>query len=217
MLRIVLLGPPGAGKGTQATRISGYFGIPMISTGDMLRAAVAEGSALGQKVKGIMDAGQLVSDDIIIDLVRERLQRDDCKVGCLLDGFPRTLAQGEALRDAGVRIDYVLEIAVPDEDIVNRMTGRRVHPGSGRTYHIEHNPPKVEGVDDLTGEPLVVRPDDAEETVRERLKVYHRQTQPLAAFYSDMDIHDGTMHFRKIDGLGDIEDVFNRVKDVVKA
>ncbi|ROR32439.1 adenylate kinase [Inmirania thermothiophila] len=182
-MRIILLGPPGAGKGTQAQAICERFGIPQISTGDMLRAAVKAGTELGRKAKALMEAGQLVPDDLILALVRERLAQPDCGNGFLLDGFPRTIPQAEALRDQGIDIDYVVEIQVDDEEIVRRMSGRRVHPGSGRTYHVVFNPPKVEGRDDVTGEPLVQRDDDKEETVRARLKVYHEQTEPLVHFY----------------------------------
>ena len=183
-MRLILLGPPGAGKGTQATVSSREkFGIPQISTGDMLRAAVKAGTPLGVAAKKVMDAGQLVSDDIIIGLVKERLKEPDCARGYLFDGFPRTIPQAEAMKDASVAIDYVLEIDVPDEEIIMRMSGRRVHPASGRTYHVKFNPPKVEGKDDVTGEPLVQRDDDREETVRKRLEVYRAQTRPLVDYY----------------------------------
>jgi adenylate kinase len=184
-MKIILLGPPGAGKGTQANYVKNKYGIPQISTGDMLRAAVKEGTPLGQQAKEVMDAGGLVSDDIIMGLVKERIQQDDCAEGFLLDGFPRTLAQAEALRGAGVNIDAVVEIDVEDEEIVHRMSGRRAHLASGRTYHIEFNPPKNEGVDDVTGEPLVQRDDDHEETVRKRLAIYHDQTRPLVDYYTE--------------------------------
>ena len=183
-MRVILLGPPGAGKGTQAQFITEKFGIPQISTGDMLRAAVKAGSELGLKVKDIMASGGLVSDDIIIALVKERITQEDCVNGFLFDGFPRTIPQAEALQSAGVTIDHVLEIAVADEEIVTRMSGRRTHESSGRTYHVVYNPPKEEGKDDLTGEPLIQREDDKEETVRNRLNVYHEQTKPLVNFYS---------------------------------
>lgn len=180
-MRLILLGPPGAGKGTQANFIKEKFGIPQISTGDMLRAAVKAGTPLGVEAKKVMDAGGLVSDDIIIGLVKDRLQEDDCKAGYMFDGFPRTIPQADAMKDAGVPIDFVLEIDVPDSEIIERMSGRRAHLASGRTYHIKYNPPKVEGKDDVTGEELVQRDDDKEETVKKRLDVYHDQTKPLVA------------------------------------
>ncbi|MBP8267856.1 MAG: adenylate kinase [Zoogloea sp.] len=181
-MRLILLGPPGAGKGTQATYIKEKFGIPQISTGDMLRAAVKAGTPLGVEAKKVMDAGGLVSDDIIIGLVKDRLKDADCQAGYMFDGFPRTIPQAEAMKAAGVPIDFVLEIDVPDEDIIGRMSGRRAHVASGRTYHIKFNPPKVEGKDDVTGEPLIQRDDDKEETVKKRLEVYHSQTKPLVAY-----------------------------------
>lgn len=186
-MRLILLGPPGAGKGTQARFICERFGIPQISTGDMLRAAVAAGTELGRQAKVVMDSGGLVSDDIIIGLVKERITNPDCRPGFLFDGFPRTLAQAQAMRDAGVRIDAVVEISVPDDDIVNRLSGRRSHPGSGRVYHVVYNPPKVEGRDDVTGEPLVHRDDDREETIRNRLANYHAQTEVLTTFYGELE------------------------------
>ena len=182
-MRLILIGPPGAGKGTQAAFIKEKFGIPQISTGDMLRAAVKAGTPLGLAAKEVMDKGQLVSDDIIIGLVKERLTQPDCANGFLFDGFPRTIPQAEALQAAGIPIDFVLEIAVPDEEIVTRMSGRRVDPVSGRTYHIKYNPPKVEGKDDITGDPLIQRDDDKEEVVLKRLSVYHAQTEALVKFY----------------------------------
>ncbi|TMI00420.1 MAG: adenylate kinase, partial [Betaproteobacteria bacterium] len=181
-MRLILLGPPGAGKGTQAAFIRDKFGIPQISTGDMLRAAVKAGTPLGLAAKKVMDAGQLVSDEIIIRLVKERLKQDDCKRGYLFDGFPRTIPQAEALKAAAVPLDYVLEIDVPDDEIITRMSGRRVHPASGRTYHVKFNPPQVEGRDDQTGEPLIQRDDDREDTVRKRLDVYRAQTRPLVDY-----------------------------------
>jgi adenylate kinase len=183
-MRLILLGPPGAGKGTQANFIKEKFGIPQISTGDMLRAAVKAGTPLGLEAKKIMDAGGLVRDDIIIGLVKDRLKEPDCAKGYMFDGFPRTIPQAEAMKEAGVPIDYVLEIDVPDSEIITRMSGRRVHVASGRTYHVKFNPPKVEGKDDVTGEPLIQRDDDKEETVKKRLEVYHAQTKPLVAYYS---------------------------------
>ena len=185
-MRLILLGPPGAGKGTQATHICERYGIPQISTGDMLRAAVAAGTDLGRKAKIVMDAGDLVSDEIIIGLVKERITADDCTGGFLFDGFPRTVAQAEAMREAGVAIDAVVEIVVPDEEIVKRMSGRRSHPASGRVYHVVFNPPKAEGKDDVTGEPLVQRVDDHEDTVRQRLATYHAQTEVLSSFYGGL-------------------------------
>jgi adenylate kinase len=183
-MKLILLGAPGAGKGTQANYIKEKYGIPQISTGDMLRAAVKAGTPLGVAAKKIMDAGGLVSDEIIINLVKERIKEADCTKGFLFDGFPRTLPQAEAMKQAGVAIDYVVEVDVPDNEIIKRMSGRRVHTASGRTYHIVFNPPKVQGKDDVTGEELVQRPDDAEETVKKRLSVYHEQTKPLVAYYT---------------------------------
>ncbi|MEK9624038.1 MAG: adenylate kinase, partial [Halieaceae bacterium] len=186
-MRIILLGPPGAGKGTQAQFICQQFGMPQISTGDMLRAAVAAGTPLGQQAKAIMESGGLVSDDIIVGLVKERILESDCENGCLFDGFPRTIPQAQAMVEEKIAIDHVLEIAVEDDEIINRLSGRRVHPGSGRVYHVVFNPPKESGVDDETGEPLIQREDDREETVRNRLAVYHDQTQPLVNFYRELD------------------------------
>ncbi len=212
-MRVILLGAPGAGKGTQAQFIMEEFGIPQISTGDMLRAAIKEGTELGQKVKAVMDSGALVTDEIIIDLVKERIAKDDCANGFLFDGFPRTIPQAEALREAGVAIDHVVEIAVADEEIVQRMAGRRVHPGSGRTYHIAYNPPKVEGKDNVTGEDLIQRADDVEETVRKRLGVYHDQTAPLVDFYQNAEA--GTRYAR-IEGVGSVDDIKSKVLDSLK-
>ncbi|WP_439102636.1 adenylate kinase [Congregibacter sp.] len=209
-MRLILLGAPGAGKGTQAQYITEAFGIPQISTGDMLRAAVKAGTEMGLKAKAIMDTGGLVSDDIIIGLVKERIAEPDCAGGCLFDGFPRTIPQAQAMVDAGVTIDHVIEIAVDDEEIVKRLSGRRVHPGSGRIYHIEHNPPKVDGVDDETGEALVHRDDDLEETVRKRLAVYQEQTRPLVDFYSSMSGEDApACHF--IEGVGSVQEIRAKV------
>ncbi|MDG2395055.1 adenylate kinase [Candidatus Thioglobus sp.] len=211
-MNVILLGPPGAGKGTQATNICEKYNIPQISTGDMLRAAVKAGSPLGVEAKKVMDAGGLVSDEIIIGLVKERIQADDCEKGFLFDGFPRTIAQAEALKTDGVAIDYVVEIQVPDEDIVARMSGRRAHLASGRTYHVVYNPPKVEGIDDITGEELVQRADDNEETVRSRLSVYHDQTQPLVTYYKAWMNEDGNApKYGAAVGVGSLDEVRDRV------
>ena len=210
-MRVILLGAPGAGKGTQARFITEKFGIPQISTGDMLRAAVKAGSPLGLKVKGVMDSGGLVSDEIIIDLIKERITQADCAKGFLFDGFPRTIPQADALQDAGVSIDCVLEIAVADEEIVSRIAGRRVHPASGRVYHTEHNAPKVAGFDDETGEELIQRPDDSEETVRKRLALYHEQTLPLVAFYSNLAAAGGAPKCAKVEGVGSVEQITAKV------
>ena len=211
-MRLILLGAPGAGKGTQATFIKEKFNIPQISTGDMLRAAVAAGTELGIAAKKVMDAGGLVSDDIIIGLVKDRLQQPDCANGYLFDGFPRTTRQADAMKEAGVAIDYVLEIDVPDSAIVERMSGRRVHPGSGRSYHVKFNPPKVEGKDDLTGEPLIQRDDDKEETVLKRLSVYHDQTEVLLDYYGKWaeSGQPGAPKYRKIAGVGPVEEIRDR-------
>ncbi|SEI97137.1 Adenylate kinase [Azotobacter beijerinckii] len=211
-MRMILLGAPGAGKGTQARFVTEKFGIPQISTGDMLRAAVKAGSPLGLKVKSVMDSGGLVSDDIIIDLIRERIVQPDCARGFLFDGFPRTIPQAEALRDAGVTIDHVLEIAVDDEEIVSRMSGRRVHPASGRVYHVQHNPPKVLGKDDESGEELIQREDDKEETVRHRLALYHSQTKPLVDFYQKLAVTTGTPRYSRIEGVGSVSEITARVQ-----
>ena len=201
-MRIILLGPPGAGKGTQAQFIKDSLDIPQISTGDMLRAAISSGSELGNRVKAVMDSGALVSDEIIIDLVKERIAEPDCSRGFLFDGFPRTIPQAEAMQAAGVSIDAVIEIQVDDEELVQRITGRRVHPGSGRVYHVIYNPPQVADVDDVTGEPLEQREDDNEDTVRERIAVYNEQTAPLVNFYSAKDGVELT--YIRIDGKGDV-------------
>jgi adenylate kinase len=207
-MRVILLGAPGAGKGTQAQLIMERFGIPQISTGDMLRAAVKAGTALGLQAKDIMASGGLVSDDLIIALVKERIASNDCARGFLFDGFPRTIPQAEALLEADIGIDYVIEIHVPDEEIVARLSGRRVHEASGRVYHIEHNAPKQAGHDDLTGEPLVQRPDDKEETVRKRLGVYHDQTEPLVDFYKDLSASGkAKTHYARINGVGTVDQI----------
>ncbi|OOF20791.1 adenylate kinase [Salinivibrio sp. IB574] len=205
-MRIILLGAPGAGKGTQAQFIMEKYGIPQISTGDMLRAAIKAGTELGKQAKAVIDAGELVSDDIILGLVKERISQDDCAKGFLLDGFPRTIPQADGLKEIGVAIDYVLEFDVPDDVIVERMSGRRAHLASGRTYHLVYNPPKVEGKDDVTGEELVVRDDDKEETVRARLKVYHDQTAPLIAYYKKEADAGNTQYFT-FDGTQAVADV----------
>lgn len=212
-MRIILLGGPGAGKGTQAGFIKAHFNIPQISTGDMLRAHVKQGTELGKAAKKIMDEGGLVSDDIIIGMVKERIADEDCRNGFLFDGFPRTLAQADALKDAGVAIDAVVEIDVPDEEIILRMSGRWVHLASGRTYHVVFNPPKAEGRDDETGEPLIQRDDDREETVKARLKVYHDQTEPLIGYYSSWAAEGsaGAPTYIKVHGIGTVEEIRGRI------
>ncbi len=212
-MRLILLGAPGAGKGTQAQFITEKLGIPQISTGDMLRAAVKAGSPLGVKVKEIMASGGLVSDDIIIALIQDRLQQPDCANGCLFDGFPRTIPQAEALKNSGVAIDYVVEIRVKDAEIIRRISGRRVHEGSGRVYHIEHNPPKVAGLDDVTAEPLIQREDDKEETVRKRLDIYHSQTAPLVSYYQDWAAKDAQSapRYLAVEGVGSVDDIRAKV------
>ena len=211
-MRLILLGAPGAGKGTQATFICRKYKIPQISTGDMLRAAVKAGTALGIEAKKVMDSGGLVSDSLIINLVKERIAQSDCATGFLFDGFPRTIPQADAMKAAGVKIDYVLEIDVPVEAIVERMGGRRSHPASGRTYHVKFNPPKVAGIDDVTGEPLVQRDDDKEETVKKRLDVYSAQTRPLVDYYANWAKSDPTVapRYRAISGTGSVEDIMTR-------
>jgi adenylate kinase len=206
-MRIVLLGPPGAGKGTQAQFICQQFGIIQISTGDMLRAAVAAGTPLGQQAKTVMESGGLVSDEIIIGLVKERLEAPDCAPGCLFDGFPRTIPQARAMVDEKIAIDHVLEIAVADDEIINRLSGRRVHPGSGRVYHVEYNPPQQEGLDDVTGEALIQREDDREETIRNRLSIYHDQTRPLVDFYRELE----GVEYHSLDGVGEVDDIANLI------
>ena len=214
----ILLGPPGAGKGTQASHICQKFNIPQISTGDMLRAAVVAGTEIGLVAKKVIDAGGLVSDDIIIALVKERIQSPDCKNGYLLDGFPRTITQADSLKTQGINIDYVVEVQVPDEDIVIRMSGRRVHLASGRTYHIDFNPPIVANKDDLTGEDLIQRVDDNEDIVRDRLSIYHQQTQPLVNYYSDdaLEENSGTK-FHAISGVGTLDEVKTRINAALES
>jgi adenylate kinase len=211
-MRLILLGPPGAGKGTQAAFIKEHFRIPQISTGDMLRAAVKAGTPLGVAAKKVMDSGGLVSDDIIIGLVKDRLKDADCVDGYLFDGFPRTIPQAQAMLEAGVKIDYVLEIDVPDSEIIERMSGRRVHIASGRTYHVKFNPPKVAGKDDVTGEDLIQRADDKEEVVRNRLDVYQAQTRPLVDFYGNLasKVSAAAPRYRKIAGVGEVEEIKQR-------
>jgi adenylate kinase len=218
-MRLILLGPPGAGKGTQATTICQHYGIPQISTGDMLRAAVKAGTPLGLAAKKVMDAGSLVSDDIIIGLVKERIAQPDCANGFLFDGFPRTIPQAEAMKNAGVKLDAVLEIDVPDDAIIERMSGRRTHPASGRTYHLKYNPPKVPDKDDVTGEPLIQREDDKEDTVRKRLEVYQNQTRPLVAYYSAwaQSGDASAPRYRKISGIGRVEEIGARALAALKS
>ncbi|MDR2240891.1 MAG: adenylate kinase [Zoogloeaceae bacterium] len=217
-MKLILLGAPGAGKGTQAAFITEKYGIPQISTGDMLRAAVKAGTPLGLAAKKVMDAGQLVSDDIILGLIKERLQQPDCAKGFLFDGFPRTIPQAEALRAQGVDLDFVLEIDVPDAEIIQRMSGRRVHTASGRTYHVAFNPPKTAGKDDVTGEDLIQREDDKEETVRKRLDVYHEQTKPLIAFYSQWAAAGDKRapQYRKVNGVGALDGIRAAVSAALK-
>jgi adenylate kinase len=217
-MRVILLGAPGAGKGTQAQYITETFGIPQISTGDMLRASVKAQTPLGIAAKKIMDEGGLVSDEIIIGLVKQRLEDPDCCNGCLFDGFPRTIAQADALRTEGIRIDNIVEIDVPDEEIIRRMSGRRVHPPSGRTYHVVFNPPAVAGKDDVTGEDLVQRDDDCEETVRKRLTVYHEQTEPLIGYYRDLarDGKTDAPRYSRIAGIGDVDEIRNSIISAIR-
>ena len=215
-MKLILLGPPGAGKGTQAQFITEKYGVPQISTGDMLRAAVKAESELGLQVKDIMTSGGLVSDDLIIALVKERIQQDDCVNGFLFDGFPRTIPQAQALVDADIDIQYVIEIAVDDDEIVSRLSGRRVHESSGRVYHVEHNPPQKAGVDDETGDSLIQREDDQESTVRNRLSIYHQQTKPLVNFYTDLAASEQQIPiFASINGLGLLADVQSRIVSVL--
>ncbi|AFR02516.1 adenylate kinase [Pectobacterium brasiliense] len=205
-MRIILLGAPGAGKGTQAQFIMEKYGIPQISTGDMLRAAVKAGTELGKQAKEIMDAGKLVTDELVIALVKERIAQEDCRNGFLLDGFPRTIPQADAMKDAGINVDYVIEFAVPDELIIDRIIGRRVHAASGRVYHVKFNPPKVEGKDDVTGEDLTIRKDDQEDTVRKRLVEYHQQTAPLVSYYQK-EAEAGNTRYFKVEGTRKVEEV----------
>jgi adenylate kinase len=212
-MRLVLLGCPGAGKGTQAQFIKEKYHLAQISTGDMLRAAISAGTPLGKQVKQIMDEGRLVSDDIMIQLVKERIQQPDCINGVLLDGFPRTIPQAEALRENHIDLDYIIEISVPDAELIQRLSGRRVHPASGRVYHVLFNPPRKEGIDDVTGEPLIHRTDDQEDTIRNRLHVYHEQTKPLINYYIQkaQEHSANAPKYIKIDGLGSVEDVSQRI------
>ncbi|MDJ0956226.1 MAG: adenylate kinase [Arenicellales bacterium] len=211
-MRLILLGGPGAGKGTQAQYISEKCNIPQISTGDMLRSAVKAGTPLGLEAKKVMDSGQLVSDDIIMGLVRERIQQPDCSNGYLFDGFPRTLAQAEAMKNDGIDVDFVIEIAVSDDEIIKRMSGRRVHMSSGRTYHVVFNPPKEKDKDDITGEPLIQRDDDKEDTVRQRLAVYHDQTKPLIQYYSERaGAEPSAPKYVRVEGIGSVEEIRDRI------
>jgi adenylate kinase len=215
-MRIILLGSPGAGKGTQARLIAKTYHIPQISTGDMLRAAVEAKTPLGLMAKQVMDSGKLVSDDIIISLVKERLKKPDCRPGFLFDGFPRTLVQAEALESEGIDIEKVVEIFVPDAEIISRMSGRLVHPTSGRVYHLNYHPPKVPGKDDITGEALICRDDDSEETVRKRLEVYHQQTEPLIAYYKALAVESGgALKFEQVSGIGSVDEVYRRIVSVL--
>lgn len=215
-MRLMLLGGPGAGKGTQALRLIKAFHVPQISTGDMLRTAIAAGSPLGLSAKKIMDSGKLVSDDIMIGLVKERLSQQDCSNGFLLDGFPRTIPQAQALKDAGIPLDFVVEIQVPDEEIVRRISGRRTHQASGRVYHIDYHPPLREGLDDVTGEPLIQRDDDREEIIRKRLEVYQQQTAPLIQFYQEAQCKDDhAPQFKSVSGEGSVDDIYNRILQAI--
>ena len=211
-MQIILLGAPGAGKGTQAKFISDHLNIPQISTGDMLRASVSKGTELGLKAKVLMEKGELVPDDLILDLVKDRISKKDCANGFLFDGFPRTLDQANALKDKGIKIDCVIEIMVDDDEIIQRMSGRRVHTASGRTYHIKYNPPKQENIDDETGEPLIQRPDDNEETVRKRLAIYHDQTSPLVDFYKKSSLVQNGNKYIEVNGVGDISTIQEQIK-----
>lgn len=216
-MRLMLLGGPGAGKGTQALRLIERYKIPQISTGDMLRAAIAEGSPLGLSAKKIMEAGGLVSDDIIIGLVKERLSHDDCQHGFLFDGFPRTLVQADALKNAGIYLDHIVEIAVDDNEIIQRISGRRIHQPSGRVYHLINHPPQKEGLDDITGEPLILRDDDKEETIKKRLQIYHQQTAPLINYYKQEaeQQHEHAPRFHSVLGTGSVNQIFDRIIDAL--
>jgi adenylate kinase len=215
-VKLILIGAPGVGKGTQAKYIVEKYGIPQISTGDMLREAIRDDTALGKKVKAVMDNGALVTDEIILNLVKERIAKDDCTNGFLFDGFPRTIPQANSLVSQNIEIDYVIEINVPDGEIVSRLSGRRLHLESGRVYHVHHNPPNVEGVDDITGEPLIQREDDKEETILERLKVYREQTEPLVSFYKEMSQKQGSkLSYHKTDGNGNSDDIKNVIFDIL--
>lgn len=216
-MRLILLGSPGAGKGTQAKFITKAFNIPQVATGDMLRAAVKAGSALGERVKKIMDAGELVPDDVIIELVKSRIAENDCAKGYLLDGFPRTLKQAQAITEANIPLDFVIEIKVDNDIIVDRMSGRMVHPGSGRVYHVRYNPPKVEGKDDVTGEALIHRADDDEVTVRKRLDVYNRQTKPLVQYYKTRSEQVGSPHFESVVGVGAVAEIRDKVLSILSS
>ena len=215
-MRTILLGPPGAGKGTQARFVCEAHGIPQISTGDMLRNAIASGSPLGRQAKAVMDAGELVPDDIVVGLVRERIDQPDCVAGFLLDGFPRTIPQARAVVDAGIGIDHVVEIALDDDEVVRRIAGRRIHEPSGRVYHVDFNPPRVDGRDDETGEALVQRDDDREVTVRERLGVYHRQTAPLSEFYQGLAAKNSALEYRSVDGGGGVTEIRDQILGVLR-
>ncbi len=218
-MRLILLGGPGAGKGTQSTFIIERYNIPQISTGDMLRAEIRAGTEIGRQAALLMDQGNLVPDELIIDLVNARIQELDCLKGYLLDGFPRTIAQADALRSNNIKIDAVIEISVDDDEIVRRISGRRTHPGSGRTYHLDYNPPKKAGVDDVTGEPLIQRSDDAEETVRNRLAIYHEQTEPLVSYYRQW-ADEGAAEapfFKRVDGIGDVADIREEIFNTLDA
>ena len=214
-MRIILLGCPGAGKGTQAKYLSKYYNIPIIATGDILRAVAKSNTELGVRVKKVIESGELVSDDIIIEMVKDRLQQSDCRGGYLLDGFPRTIKQAEAMYSAGIAIDYIIEISVSDDEVVSRLSGRRIHPASGRTYHLKYNLPKTPGIDDVTGEDLVQRKDDDEATVRERQRVYHEKTEPLVKYYRDSLADDPHLHYVRIDGVGEIEGIRKQIFDAL--
>lgn len=217
-MRLILLGGPGAGKGTQASFITEKYDIPQISTGDMLRAAVKAGTPLGIQAKQVMETGGLVSDELIIGLIKDRLQHKDCINGYLLDGFPRTIPQADAMKENSIDIDFVIEISVDDEEIIRRMSGRRAHLASGRTYHIEYNPPKIEGIDDISGEPLVQRDDDQEETVKHRLNVYHEQTEPLVVYYRDFSVSDeeNAPNYVKVKGVGSVDSIREKVLNALE-